>query len=74
MLPRQETTDLTDLTDNVKLGIMQTTLRMNDEIFRSAKADAARLGVTLTRYIEDALKERPNSTLRYSKKLKNAIS
>ncbi len=37
---------------------MQTTLRMNDEVFRSAKADAARLGVTLTRYIEDALKER----------------
>ena len=40
---------------------MQTTLRINDEIFRTAKAEAARLGVTLTRYIEDSLKERIES-------------
>ena len=37
---------------------MQTTLRINDRIYREAKAEAARLGVTLTRYIEDALRER----------------
>ncbi len=37
---------------------MQTTLRINDQIFRNAKAEAAQLGVTLTRYIEDALRER----------------
>jgi len=37
---------------------VQTTLRINDQIFRTAKAEAAQLGVTLTRYIEDALRER----------------
>jgi hypothetical protein len=41
---------------------MQTTLRINDEIFRNAKAEAARVGVTLTRYIEDALQERMKRT------------
>lgn len=37
---------------------MQTTLRINDEIFREAKAAAARRGVTLTRFIEEALEAR----------------
>jgi hypothetical protein len=37
---------------------MQTTLRIDDQIFRTAKAEAARLGVTLTRFIEEALHER----------------
>ena len=37
---------------------MQTTLRIRDELYRQAKADAARLGVTLTRYIEEALQAR----------------
>lgn len=40
---------------------MQTTLRIDDQIFREAKAEAARLGVTLTRFIEDALRERVES-------------
>ena len=35
---------------------MQTTLRINDAIYREAKAEAARTGTTLTRFIEDALK------------------
>jgi hypothetical protein len=35
---------------------MQTTLRIDDEIFREAKAEAARSGVTLTKFIEDALR------------------
>ena len=34
---------------------MQTTLRINDAIFREAKAEAAREGMTLTRFLEDAL-------------------
>ena len=34
---------------------MQTTLRLNDEIFREAKAEAAREGMTLTRFLEEAL-------------------
>lgn len=39
------------------LGV-QTTLRIDDQLYRDAKAEAARLGVTLTRFIEDALRER----------------
>ena len=34
---------------------MQTTLRIQDELYREAKATAAREGVTLTRFIESAL-------------------
>ncbi|GAA5533481.1 hypothetical protein [Deinococcus aluminii] len=34
---------------------MQTTLRLNDELYRRAKAEAARQGITLTRLIERAL-------------------
>ena len=37
---------------------MQTTLRIDDEIYRAAKAQAARQGSTLTRFIEEALRER----------------
>ncbi len=37
---------------------MQTTLRLNDQIYRDAKAEAARLSVTLTQFIEDALQDR----------------
>jgi hypothetical protein len=40
---------------------VQTTLRINDEIYREAKSAAARTGCTLTRYIEEALSERLNS-------------
>lgn len=34
---------------------MQTTLRIDDEIFRQAKAEAAKAGITLTQFIEEAL-------------------
>jgi len=34
---------------------MQTTLRINDQIYRQAKAEAARIGITLTEFIEKAL-------------------
>ena len=36
---------------------MQTTLRIEDAVYREAKAEAARLGLTLTAFIEDALRE-----------------
>jgi hypothetical protein len=36
---------------------MQTTLRIDDAIYRQAKAKAARLGITLTGFIEQALQE-----------------
>ena len=39
---------------------MQTTLRINDKIYREAKAEAAREGITLTRFIEQALQDRIN--------------
>ncbi len=37
---------------------MQTTLRIDDEIYRQAKAEAAREGMTLTKFIEEALRLR----------------
>jgi hypothetical protein len=37
---------------------MQTTLRINDQLYREAKAEAAREGVTLTSLIEEALRSR----------------
>lgn len=37
---------------------MQTTLRINDEIYRAAKAEATREGITLTRFLESALRLR----------------
>lgn len=37
---------------------MPTTLRLNEAIFREAKAEAARSGITLTRFIEDSLRQR----------------
>ena len=35
---------------------MQTTLRIDDATYREAKAEAARSGVTLTEFLEDALR------------------
>ena len=37
---------------------MQTTLRIDDEIYRAAKSQAASQGSTLTRFSEEALRER----------------
>jgi hypothetical protein len=37
---------------------MQTTLRIDDTIYRQAKAEAARQGITLTKFIEEALRLR----------------
>lgn len=37
---------------------MQTTLRINDDIYREAKAIAARSGLSLALFIEEVLKER----------------
>ena len=45
---------LTDLTD-MKDSSVQTTLRINDRVYRQAKAEAARVGITLTEFIERAL-------------------
>jgi|HubBroStandDraft_5_1064220.scaffolds.fasta_scaffold925179_1 hypothetical protein len=37
---------------------MQTTLRIDDSLYRDAKAEAAREGVTLTRFLEEGLRLR----------------
>jgi predicted transcriptional regulator len=36
---------------------MQTTLRLDDDLYRRAKARAASLGMSLTRFLEEALEE-----------------
>ena len=41
---------------------MQTTLRLDDEIYRQAKARAAVLGISLTRFLEDAIREHLESS------------
>ena len=43
---------------------MQTTLRLDDELYRQAKARAAALGISLTRFLEDAIRERLNAPQR----------
>ena len=35
---------------------MKTTLNLNDQILRGAKRSASRAGITLTRFVEDALR------------------
>jgi hypothetical protein len=37
---------------------MQTTLRINDDIYRQAKAKSGELGLSLTRFFEEAVEER----------------
>jgi len=37
---------------------MQTTLRINDDIYRRAKAKSGELGLSLTRFFEEAVEER----------------
>jgi predicted transcriptional regulator len=39
---------------------MQTTLRLDDELYRRAKAVAAEQGMSLTRLVEEAIRERLN--------------
>jgi antitoxin component of RelBE/YafQ-DinJ toxin-antitoxin module len=49
---------LKEMTDFCRIWPMQTTLRIDDTTYREAKAEAARLGLTLTRFIEEALRQR----------------
>ena len=39
---------------------MQTTLRIQDDLYREAKMEAAREGITLTSFLESALRMRLN--------------
>jgi hypothetical protein len=36
---------------------MQTTLRLDDYLYRQAKVQAATLGISLTQFLEDAIRE-----------------
>ena len=51
---------------------MQTTLCIDDEIYRAAKAQAAATGTTLTRFIEEALKKQlvPSETGPFTPEMK----
>ena len=42
---------------------MRTTLRLDDELYRQAKARAAALGISLTKFLEDAIRERLHAPL-----------
>lgn len=42
---------------------MRTTIRLNEKVLREAKAYAARAGQSLTRVIEDALREKLNGSV-----------
>jgi len=42
---------------------MQTTLRLDDELYRQAKARAATLGMSLTKFLEEAVRERLHTPL-----------
>ena len=37
---------------------MKTTLNLNDQILRQAKGQAAQDGITLTKFVEDALRDK----------------
>ncbi|MCA9415708.1 MAG: ribbon-helix-helix protein, CopG family [Candidatus Omnitrophica bacterium] len=37
---------------------MQTTLRIDDQLYREVKAEAARQGITMTKFLEEALRLR----------------
>lgn len=41
---------------------MKTTLNLNDQVLRQAKGRAAQDGITLTRFVEDALRARLAAT------------
>jgi len=47
---------------------MQTTLRIDDRLYREAKAEAARAGLSLTRFLEEGLR------LRLERKLPEATT
>ena len=41
-----------------QISVMRTTLRLDDELYRQAKARAATLGMSLTKFLEEAVRER----------------
>ena len=41
---------------------MQTTLRIDDATYRKSKAEAARCGMTITRFLEEALRQKIDSS------------
>jgi len=49
---------LTEICQTGNFNSMQTTLRFNEDLMRRIKAEAAQHGISLTRYIEVALRER----------------
>ena len=52
--------------------MMKTTLNLNDQVLRQAKGRAARDGLTLTRFVEDALRARLAAAPRRQKAVPHA--
>jgi hypothetical protein len=59
---------LTEICQTAKLDEMQTTLRFDEALMRRAKAEAAHQGMSLTRFIEIALRERLRNQHRPAKR------
>ena len=54
---------------------MQTTLRINDQLYQRAKTEAARTGVTLTKFLEESIRLRlDNEATSTSSKWKLRVS
>jgi len=49
--------ELTEPTAGCTLARMRFELQIDDAVFREAKAEATRRGMTLTRFVEEALRE-----------------
>jgi hypothetical protein len=56
--PRLIRAYLTEICQTGNFKSMQTTLRFDEDLMRRIKAEAAQYGMSLTRYIEVALRER----------------
>lgn len=53
---------------------MQTTLRLDDELYRMAKAKAAATGQSLTQFLEDAVRERLHSGKQKTRRVRLPVS
>ena len=57
-----------------QISVMWTTLRMDDDLYRQAKARAAALGISLTKFLENAIQERLHAPAPRRKRLRLPVS
>lgn len=53
---------------------MQTTLRIDDDLYREAKAKAAASGQSLTQFLEEAIRERLHHAKKAHRKVRLPVS